>query len=94
MLIDQAVSSGARLSHACRELGITERTYYRWKALDKEHGSCEDRRAFADHSIPANKLSPEERPVMGQLANAVRAEIEVGFVAETSYFVSLGRTHA
>ena len=40
------------------------------------------------------KLSPEERPVMGQLANAVRAEIEVGFVAETSYFVSLGRTHA
>ena len=42
-------------------LGIKERTYYRWKSLHKEHNSYEDRRSFADHSNPANKLSPEER---------------------------------
>ena len=72
MLIDQAVSSGARLSAACREIGITERTYYRWKALDKEHGSCEDRRAFADHSNPANKLSPEERQAVLDTVNEER----------------------
>ncbi|MBQ6150179.1 MAG: helix-turn-helix domain-containing protein, partial [Mogibacterium sp.] len=29
----------ARLRKACKELGITERTYYRWVGLHKEHGS-------------------------------------------------------
>ena len=29
--------------------------------LNKEHNSYEDRRAFADHSDPSNKLTPEER---------------------------------
>ena len=29
--------------------------------LNKEHNSYEDRRAFADHSDPPNKLTPEER---------------------------------
>ena len=72
MLIDQAVSSGARLRYACRELGITERTYYRWKALGKEHHSYEDRRAYADHSNPANKLSPEERQAVLDTVNEER----------------------
>lgn len=60
-LIDEAHASGARLSKACEELGITERTYYRWVDLQKEHGSYEDRRPHAEHPEPANKLSPEER---------------------------------
>ena len=29
MLIDEAVSSGASLTKACKELGVDERTYYR-----------------------------------------------------------------
>ena len=60
-LIEEAVVSGARLRKACKELGITERTYYRWVGLHKEHGSYEDRRPLAEHPEPANKLSPEER---------------------------------
>ena len=42
-------------------LNITERTYYRWIGLNKAHGTFEDRRAYADHSSPVNKLSAEER---------------------------------
>ena len=42
-------------------LNITERTYYRWIGLNKAHGTFEDRRAYADHSSPGNKLSAEER---------------------------------
>ena len=60
-LIDEAHASGARLSKACEELGITERTYYRWINLQKEHGSYEDRRPYAERPEPINKLSPEER---------------------------------
>ena len=30
-LIDEAVSAGAACDKACERLGITERTYYRWK---------------------------------------------------------------
>lgn len=61
MLIDEAVESGARLPKACKILNITDRTYYRWQRLITEYKSYEDRRTYADHSDPANKLSPEER---------------------------------
>ena len=36
MLIDEAVSSGASLTKACKELGVDVRTYYRWIQLKKE----------------------------------------------------------
>ena len=61
MLIDEAVESGARLPKACKVLNITDRTYYRWQELNREHGSYEDRRKYANHSDPANKLTDEER---------------------------------
>ncbi len=61
MLIDEAVENGARLSKACESLGITERTYYRWVKLNKTFDFYEDRRTFADHSNPVNKISPAER---------------------------------
>ena len=60
-LICEAVENGARLSAACERIGITERTYYRWQNLDKTYNSYEDRRTYADHSEPTNKLKPEER---------------------------------
>lgn len=71
-LIEEAVDSGARLPNACKSLGITERTYYRWKNLDKSYSSYEDRRAYADHSDPSNKLSPEERQRVLDIVNEER----------------------
>jgi len=69
-LINEAVDHGARLCKACERLGINERTYYRWSANNNEHGSYEDRRAFADHSDPANKLKAEEREQVLQTVNS------------------------
>ena len=31
LLIDEAIASGATCKKACDRLGITERTFYRWK---------------------------------------------------------------
>ena len=53
-------------------MGITERTYYRWIKLEKQHGSCEDRRVYADHSNPGNKLSPDERQQILDTVNEKR----------------------
>lgn len=71
-LIEEAVDSGAQLPNACKCLGITSRTYYRWKNLAKSYSSYEDRRAYADHSDPANKLSPEERQQVLDTVNEER----------------------
>jgi hypothetical protein len=57
-LIDEARKSGARLDPACRELGITARTYQRWT---KGGQVRTDRRPEVPRPVPANKLSPEER---------------------------------
>ena len=61
MLIDEAVENGARLPRACDVLNISERTYYRWQKLNRKFYSFEDRRKYADHANPVNKLSPDER---------------------------------
>ena len=61
MLIDEAVQNGARRPKACDVLGINERTYFRWQSLNKTFESFEDRRVYADHSNPANKISTSER---------------------------------
>ena len=66
------MDNGARLSKACECLGITERTYYRWQSLNREHNSYEDRRAYADHSNPVNKLTPEERQKVIETVNEER----------------------
>ena len=61
LLIKEAVSAGASLSKACKELGVNERTYYRWIHLKKETGSYDDLRPKAERKPPANKLTSEER---------------------------------
>ena len=71
-LIEEAVDNGAQLANSCKSLGITDRTYYRWKNLDKSYSSYEDRRAYADHSDPSNKLSPEERQRVLDIVNEER----------------------
>ena len=56
-LIDEARQAGARLAPACKELGITDRTYQRWKG---EHGVNEDARPSAPRPTPPNALTHEE----------------------------------
>lgn len=60
-LIDEAVVNGARLFKACNEIGITERTYYRWTKQLKNLGTVEDLRPICERPEPANKISKEER---------------------------------
>ena len=69
MLINEAVSSGASLTKACKELGVDERTYYRWIQLKKETGSYDDLRPKTERKEPANKLSPEERKTVIETVN-------------------------
>ncbi|MBR4764223.1 MAG: helix-turn-helix domain-containing protein, partial [Lachnospiraceae bacterium] len=47
-------------------------TIVAWKKLDAEYGASEDRRTYADHSDPANKLSPEERQKVIDTVNEPR----------------------
>ena len=60
-LIAHGVQSGAGLSKACAECGITGRTYFRWVRLGREKGSYEDQRKTAIRAIPRNKLGEGER---------------------------------
>ena len=57
-LISEAVESGARLFKACEEIGISKRTFNRWKETDSEYI---DKRTFCERPEPANKLTPEEK---------------------------------
>lgn len=41
--------------------GITEHTYYNRKRQQRKRGTVEDRRPYAVHSEPVNKLGAEER---------------------------------
>ena len=60
-LIDEAVCNGVSCQKACERLGLTERTYYRWKLRKVKTDSYEDGRPNADHSSPRNKLPNETR---------------------------------
>ena len=44
LLIDEAIVSGASCKKACDRLGITERTFYRWKKRKADTDSYEDGR--------------------------------------------------
>lgn len=56
--IEQAHEAGARLLRACREIGLSVRTYQRW--LDGDTVKA-DARAQAVRPEPAHKLTAEER---------------------------------
>ena len=58
-MITIARDDGARLEPACKEVGISVRTFERWT---QESGQVRpDGRPEAARPIPSNKLSPEER---------------------------------
>ena len=63
--IDEAVTQGARRHRACQVVGISLRTLQRWQ--QGETLMCDGRTTRL--RVPANKLSPEERARVLQVAN-------------------------
>ena len=57
-LIDEANRAGARLKVAARELGLSIRTYQRWK---KEGEGTKDRRPYSTRGKPSFALDAKER---------------------------------
>ncbi len=68
--IGTAHRNGARLEHACAEVGITIRTLQRWKADDGSIAG--DRRPAAKRPTPAHALSAKEREELLRVANEPR----------------------
>ena len=68
-LIDEARASGARLEPACRELGISVRTYQRWVGTDSGQIK-EDQRPITKRPSPKNKLTEKERARVIEVANS------------------------
>lgn len=66
-LINIAVKSGARLWKACKEIGISKRTFKRWKETDSEFI---DKRTTCERPEPANKLSKEEKQAILDFAHS------------------------
>lgn len=66
---EEAVSNGASCQKTCERLGLTERTYYRWKRRKIKTDSYEDGRPNADHSNPRNKLPTEARHQIIEICN-------------------------
>jgi len=70
VLIDEAVTAGARRFKACEVLEIDVRTLQRWtKALLEQQGLEDRRKAAGEMRIPANKLSKQEREVILEVCN-------------------------
>jgi putative transposase len=59
-LITQACADGARLSPACRQIGLSCRSVQRWQRIDAVDG---DQRPSGKrrYARPSNKLRDEER---------------------------------
>lgn len=68
-LIKEAVASGASCQKAYERLGITERTFYRWRKRKAATNSYEDGCPKADHSKPANKIPSEIRKEILAICN-------------------------
>jgi len=64
-LLDEAVSSGARLDKGCEVMGLASRTVQRWR---RQGDDGFDRR-FGPKTPPTNKLSSEERKKVLEAAN-------------------------
>ena len=69
-LIVECCAAGARLSEACKILGLSPRTVQRWR----QEGTvkADGRKAGAQGRIPANRLAEQERAEILATANAPR----------------------
>ena len=66
-LVKKAVTAGASRYKACKELGITVRTYQRWSHGDDVK---RDGRPMAVRPKPRNQLSQEERQAIIEIVNS------------------------
>lgn len=66
-LIAEAISNGARKEKACKEIGISLRTYQRWI---RDGGVKADGRPLAQRPAPHNKLSEQEIETIIEIANS------------------------
>jgi transposase-like protein len=66
-LIEQACEDGARLSEACRVVGVSARTLQRWREDAELKG--DGRKEAGARREPANKLSEQERRQILDIAN-------------------------
>ena len=64
-LIEEACTNGSRKFKACELLGISIRSYERWKLTD----GLVDKRSFVKRN-PFNKLTPEERKEIISISNS------------------------
>lgn len=67
LLIEEAVSAGARRAEACAELDISDRTLRRWTRGGEVQP---DQRPLVPRPEPANKLSPAERAAVLDICNS------------------------
>jgi len=67
VLIDKAVTAGARRIKACAELDLSERTFRRWT---KDGQVRTDQRPLVPRPEPANKLSAAERAAVLDTCNS------------------------
>lgn len=66
-LIKEATNAGARTDSACREMGISMRTFQRWT---QEGAVRTDGRPGADRPAPDNKLTVQERQAVLDTVNS------------------------
>ena len=66
-LIKEATNAGARTTSACREMGISLRTFQRWT---QEGDVRTDGRPSADRPAPGNKLTRQERQTVLDTVNS------------------------
>lgn len=66
-LISEAIDSGAALYRACAELGISKRTYNRWKNNANDYI---DERTTCVRPEPRNKLTQEEKAKILEMVNS------------------------
>ena len=67
LLIEDAVTTGARRAKACSALEISDRTLRRWR---KDGQTRADQRPLVPRPEPANKLSAAERAAVLSLCNS------------------------
>ena len=65
-LIEQAVLAGARLRLACEQLGLSVRTFQRWKRQGQDSA---DQRPHALRPPPSHRLTDEERQAIVDTCN-------------------------
>lgn len=65
-LLEEACNQGARLSEACKIIGLSDRTVQRWR---KRMNKPDERMAAAKKRTPCNKLSEEEKQQILSISN-------------------------